>query len=278
MNEVEQTALLLRQMAALRRAGRPHDEALRLARQGLPAGGLADRVDAALAALAADAVPPGRDFLDVVLASPDAPPDGLEFAADGLDAQLAAVGARSLLRLYGSVLLAAPLLAGCVLGWAHVDSVFTEDPGAAFGLGQTGAITWVLAARLTIGLKYAGIPLAVLAVVAVRVATGWIAPGADSLRRASALLLGAAAGDVAPELLVHPGERRYFEVRRVQAGERGAAAEIAVELRRTTEHRLTLFRHLAPLVLAVLFVGLAWPTLVLVVWPILRLGGSMGAF
>ena len=248
MTPVEQTALLLRQTAALRRRGRSHADALTAARAGLPPGPLAQRVDGALRTLAAGEAPAARgDTLEAVLAGAGEGVDHLDHAALALDTQLQVEASLSLARLYITLAVALPLLVGTVLGFAETGGLANDQTTAPWLL--FGATTWML--------KAIGVPLAVAWALLIRFLRVR-APGTDHLRRATGLLQAAAQGHVSPALLGNETERRYFDARGSACGEVQAAVEIAEELVITGEARVRLFRHLAPVLAALLFFLLSW--------------------
>ncbi|MCP4872964.1 MAG: hypothetical protein GY898_30090 [Proteobacteria bacterium] len=259
MNPVEQTALLFRQTAALHRHGRSHLEALTAARAGLPPGPIADRVDRALRTLASgeEGTPTG-DALDAVLAGQGDSVDHLDHAAAALDTQLAAEASLNLGRLYLTVLVALPLLVGAAVGWVEPARLTEGDLEG----------TWTLFTTGTGVLKWLGVPLALGWAAFVRMLPTLSVPGRDHLRRASGLLQGAAEGRVSVALMGSPTELRYFDARRPACGEVQAAVEIAEELILVGHARVHLFRHLAPLVLAMVFFLMSWVTLTLLTVPL----------
>jgi hypothetical protein len=259
LQAAEQESLLLRQVAALRRGGHGHDQALDLARKGLRQGALADRVDAALRALAAG----GEAASDPLLAGGQAPVESLDHAAAAADAQLSADAALAMVRTYLVVALAGPLLIGCLLGWlapaptpAAVAGSF-DRPLAWQSLGQVLAI-----------LKVAGLPLAVAVVAVVRRVDWRIASGVEQVRRASMLFRAAAIGADPADLLADGVERTWVSARASSCGVPQATAELAEELLRDAEGSLALFRHLAPVVALLVGLVLLIPVFVALMLPI----------
>lgn len=242
MNEAEQESLLLRQLAALRRRGHSHVQALELAAAGLPFGPLADRVRVALQVLAAGE--PGAASQDP-LQAPAGTADSLDYSARAIDARLAAEGSLLLARVYLSVAVAGPL-------------VFLTALAAIFGpLLATDPSFWLVVQVLGL-IKLVGLPVALLAVVVMGRYIRRLAPGFEKLQRAGALLDAAAVGSDPLFALEDGVEVAYFASRRAAAGVTRAAEELASELVLEAERGLERFRHMAPLVLVVLSVPLLW--------------------
>ncbi len=242
MNQAEQESLLLRQLAALRRRGHAHVEALELASAGLPPGPLADRVQAALRQLAAGEPEPGSS--DPLLVTNGAP-DALEHAARAIDARLAADASLVTVRLYLSVAIAVPLLMLSALAFVFLPAL-DADPSLRL-VGKVVALVRVAAPVL-----------AVVAVFGAGRYTRRLAPGFHKLNRAGALLDAAAAGSDPILALDETVEIDYFCSRRGAAGPSQAAIELARELVREGEASVLRFRHVAPLVLVVLGAPLLW--------------------
>lgn len=284
----EQESLLLRQVAALRRRGHPHDRALELAREGLSSGPLADRVDAALRALAAGAGGQGgRDRLDGLLARGDAPVEALDHAAAAVEAHLAADAATWMVRVYLGLALAGPLLLGCFLGWFGADAftfrgTLPGDPefmGGFFGwntpgdpdLGAAAPLGWQLVSSTLSILRFVGLPLAFIVLALLQRAPGRVAPGLERIRRAAGLFEAAAAGADPAELATDGVERAYLHARTRSCGASGAAVDLAGELVRESERSLSVFRHLAPVVAFLLALLFALPVGFALLAPVVRI-------
>lgn len=256
MRAAEQEALLLRQVAALRRRGRSQLEALSLAAGGLARGELADRVARAVADLQA-----GRASDDLL--GRDGDPRALEHAAAAIDARLAAANALLLTRLYATG-------AGVVVMFGLVLMGWTGE-----GMGQISEDIPILHGVLRV-LRRVGPVVSIAVVAALWVFSARHTPGGPRLQRASALLTAAAQGtDPMPILAGQPVEQAYFEARRQRVGPGPAAAELADELTDEAKRILVWFHHLAP-ALAALVVGpllfFAW--LGAYALPVLRMAGS----
>ncbi len=242
MNESEQESLLLRQLAALRRRGHSHVDALALAAAGLPQGPLADRVQFAQRQLAAgEPQAGGADPLQ----APTGAPDALEHAARAIDARLAAAASLSTVRLYLSIAVAGPLALVSLLAWISLPAL------------DANPSLWLIS-KLVVLLKLSGIPLALVAILAMGRFTRRFAPGVDMLHRAAALLDAAATGTDPILALDQTVEVDYFCARRGVVGAPQAAVELAGELLREGDQTLVRFRHLAPLVLTVVALPLLW--------------------
>ena len=255
----ELESLLLRQVAALRRRGHSHDRALALAREGLPPGALADRVDGALRSLSAGEV----EEADPLLARGDATVESLDHAADAADAGLSADAALSMVRTYLGVALIGPLLIGCLLGWLAPDPVSTEVAGS-----MERPMAWRSLSQALAILKVVGLPLAIVVGIALRRADLGVASGVARLRRASSLFQAAATGADPGPLLVDGVERTWIHARTQSCGQPQAAAELAEELAREAEDSLARFRHLAPVIALLLSLGVVLPTFVALMLPV----------
>jgi len=248
VSPLEQESLLLRQVVALRRRGLAHHAALALAAEGLPPGALSDRVRQARRTLEVGGSPAGRGVL--ALLSRGGPVEAIERAAQANDARLAAAAALSTTRLYLAVGLAGPLLLGCALAWLLPADVLLGDAVRPVS-GQPGGVLELaisLASWLVWGLRITGLPLAVGVLVGLRRLAARLAPGAERLQVASALLDAAALGEEPPGQPIGEGEERYYGIRRRQVGPGQAAAELAAELASTADRELRIFRHVAPVV------------------------------
>lgn len=252
----EQQALLLRQLAGLRRRGLPQSEALELARAGLGAGPLADRVDAAGQALRAGQ-PTDGDGLDRLLGR-DVATDALDRAADAVEAWLAARAGTATVRLYLGVALAAPLAVWSLGGWLTPDQ----------GLGELGPGTWSAFVSLMAAMRLVGLPLALGVVLVVRRLDLELGSGVSKIRRAARLFEVAASGDEPTKVVTEPAEAIYLHTRTASCGAPQAAAELAAELAREGEQRLALFRHLGPVVALLIALLLAIPPMLLLTVPI----------
>ena len=255
MSPAEQESLLLRQVAALRRQGVPHDQALARSGAGLPTGALRDTVHDALRALAAGSTPQGSG-LGALLGRGTVDVSALEVAAQARDARLSAMAALRLTRVYAGIALAGPLLLGSALAWL-VPGLQTPD-GAVPG-------PWVVLGAGATVLRFAGLPLAVAALLALGRLAPRLAPGATLIQRAADLL---DADDSAAPELIDPLEHAFFDARRQRVGAASAARELAFELVQEGEERVQRFRHLAPVAGAVGGAMLLLPLLALVFLPI----------
>ncbi len=281
MSDLAQRSLLLRQLAALRRSGVDHDEALRIAAEGLPPGRVGAAVDEARRALAAGEGASGDDALVRLLATGDASVERLERAAAAVDAEMAADAALATARLYFGIAIAGPLVIFAVLGWVSpVDGIAGEmwtrsTPFSPYGEVDGMPTLWRATAALMALAKWAGIPAALGVVVALRrLPVGWT-PGLRELRAAGGLLDAAATG-ADPGPLVGDFDRAYLEARRGSVGAEAAAAEVAAELVREADGKLAAFRHLAPVVAAIVAVILGWPVFAAVfLWPMLQMSRGL---
>lgn len=241
MRPAEQESLLLRQVAALRRRGLSHVEALEAARPGVPTGALADRVAAASRSLAAG----GSEPLDDVLARAEGSADAVELAAVAIDARLSADSALATVRLYFALGVLCPVLASRVAALVGQDQTSPGLAESAFGL------------------------LCVFgAVVVAREVGARFAPGVAKIRLAAALFDAAALGRDPQPLVRGALELTYFDVRRAAVGAPQAAAELGRELLREGERAVLVFRHLGPLVAAVVYLLVGTLLTVLVAGPV----------
>lgn len=231
-----QEALVLRQVAALRRAGTPHDVALRVSAEGLPAGSLKQRVQAALAALNAGGATGGG--MGQVLATAG-PVEALDLAAMSaeaeLDAQAAVATSRRILMLF---LMGLPLLV-CGAAWA---SHLLGDASPAEFMQPSPVADLINAVA-----RYAGAPLAALGVGIGHVLGARFAPGRPQLEAAIALLRD-------PNAARLPGldacTRHYLALRLAAVPPDRAAQDVVEELVREAREQLASFRLVAPLLAA----------------------------
>lgn len=270
MSPLERESLLLRQLAALRHRGIAHERALEMAREGLPAGPLAERVDAARRDLAAGGG--GRAGGGDVLARGQAPTEALEYAAQAIDARLSADASLAMVRLYLTIGIAGLLVVGAVLGWvvseARVDQATSDLTASAISplrlLDEGPALVRVVRGwsafqgQVLVALKYAGLPLAVVVAIVLRRAALRSAPGVGPTLLGATLLEAAASGADPSASLSDPSERAYLDARRQVVGASRAAAELAQELVHQGEHVSLLFRHLAPIAGAILAAAGTW--------------------
>ncbi len=251
MRPEEQQSLLFRQLAALRRRGLAHHEALEATRPGLPGGPLRDRVDGALQSLASGGDPDPDPLL-----GREAPAEALARAADAVDAHLAARAGTATVRLYLGLALGVPLVVWSLGGWL--------SPGDA--LGELGPGTWGLLTSLLAAMRLAGLPAALAVVLVVRRLDLELGSGVGRIRRAATLYEAASTG--AQPHLEEASESLYLHTRTQTCGVEQATAELADELARSGRARLEVFRHVGPVVglLIALLVGI--PPVVLLVAPI----------
>lgn len=240
---LSQEVLVLRQVAALRRAGLPHDQALRASAEGLPAGPLKQRVQAALAVL--DAGGSAGRGLEGVLASA-APVEALDLAALSaeaeLDAQAAVASTRRLLML---LLAGAPLLV-CGAAWVGHYAAGVSGPE----LLESSPVVEMI----SVAARYAGAPLAALGAALGHRLGARFAPGRPQLEAAIALLRDTSTARLP---WVDVCTRRYLALRLAAGTPERAAREVGEELVREARDRLDTFRMVAPLVAAVVLVPIA---------------------
>lgn len=231
-----QEALVLRQVAALRRAGTPHDQALRASAEGLPAGSLKQRVQAALAALNAGGATGGG--MGQVLATAG-PVEALDLAAMSaeaeLDAQAAVATSRRILMLF---LMGMPLLV-CGAAWA---SHLLGDASPAEFMQPSPVADLINAVA-----RYAGAPLAALGVGIGHVLGARFAPGRPQLEAAIALLQDPTAARLPG---VDACTRHYLALRLAAVPPDRAAQDVVEELVREAREQLASFRLVAPLLAA----------------------------
>ncbi len=268
MSPPEQEALLLRQLGGLRRRGLGHDQALELAAESLPRGALRARVEHALRALAAGAAPAREgEPLDALIADGRCSLEQLESAAEALEARLWAQASLRTARLYLRVALAGPPLLACLLGWLVWPQLTEVLPAVSPPL------------LVLVGLaRYAGLPLAAGALYVVQRLDARVAPGFGKSMQAVALLEVAARGGDEPAVSLGVEERRYFQARRAQVGAPGAARELAGELVLESRRAQRAFRHLAPVLAAVLAFPMLGLVLALLVQPLFRMHDLLGFY
>lgn len=253
-DEARQEALLLRQVAALRRGGLAAHEALSRALPGLGEGPVRQRAEQAARAARAGEAP--ADPLIAALAGAG-PPASLDHLARAREAESAAAAALSGTRLHLALGLCLPLAAASLVAWAFParlegaeDFLWEGDRG----LWAYGLLLWT--GRL-------GLPvLTVASALLVRLLPALLAPGTMALRASAALLSGAERGD--PPL--SRGDRRFLELRAASGSASAARVELADELLRRADRQLLLFHHAAPVlgfafglaVLLPMIFGLFW--------------------
>jgi hypothetical protein len=251
---LSQQVLVLRQVAALRRAGLPHDQAVRAATEGLPPGALKRRAQVALAALHAGVPDATGDDLARTLSTPG-PVSTLDLAALAAEAQLDAQEAVATSRRLLTLMLAGGALLPCCAAWAEhllaAAAGFDELRGA-------GAITSAL-------LRFGG-PL----VAALGAALGYrlgahLAPGRTQLEAAIALLQ---APESPLRREVDQNTRRYLALRRAAGPPQRAAQEVVDELVLDAREQLATFRLVGPMVAAA---GVAAAALLVLAPALLRL-------
>ncbi|MFH1463596.1 MAG: hypothetical protein ABIO70_04345 [Pseudomonadota bacterium] len=239
MRPEEQRSLLLRQVAALRRRGLPHDQALGQAAACLPVGELRAEVLRAQRTLEAGAAPGGGPgSLEALLAAGAADPLRLDLAAQAIEAEHQVRAAVSATRFYLGLAAAAALgLALLVAGIAAIDLA------DALNLGWRGPShhAWVYPV-----LRWGALPVALIAFVVVGQAPR-LAPGRRAALRAQALCAAAAQGVGEPPPGLDPNELHYLTVRRAQADAATAAGELAGELLAQSRQAQALLRFIGPL-------------------------------
>lgn len=239
----DRQGLLLRQVAALRRGGLPHDQALRQAAACLPVGELRAEVQRSLRALEAGAAPGAApSSLEALLAEGAADPTRLEQAAQTIEAGHQARAAIATARLYLGLAAAAALGFTLLVTWLS-----TLDMAAALGLGwHQPPHAWVHPL-----LRWGALAVAITA-VAVASQAHRLAPGRLTALRAQALWAAAARGADAPPPGLDPNELHYYAARRAQTDATVAAGELAEELLIRSRRAQALLRFLAPLASAAL--------------------------
>ncbi len=262
MSPLEQRALLLRQLAALRQRGTPHHQALALAAEGLPVGELRAAVRRALRTLEQGESPgASSDPLEDLLARGDCGVVEIEHLALGVEARLWAATATRTARLYLGIAVGVPLVLAALVGWLPVVwsdmlNMNTLLPGLVAILG---AMRWL------------GLPLLVAALVALRRFEPQVAPGHTQALRAAALL---ADGETRQLGAV---QRRYLQLRREQVGEPQALRELAWELVRESRRSQIVFQHLAPLLGIFLLLPVLAVMVAVMLVPFMVLTSSIGA-
>ena len=269
MRPAEQESLLLRQLAALRRRGLSHGQALAAVQPGLPEGTLARRVKDACAVLAAGgAGEDGADGAEDLLARGDCPVESIDLAAAALDARLSAVSALATARLYAVVAVLGVAISAWGIRLAQALHASESTPARDLSEVVAQGVIVALAALVVVlvqaqrkrqapglGPPPRGAPAGA--------ALNTRAPGVAKLRRASALLAAAATGQD-PEPLVHGAlERTYFDARRSAVGAPQAATELAREMVFEGERAVAVFRHLGPLAAAIVYLILSGVVLVI---------------
>jgi hypothetical protein len=260
---LSQQALVLRQTAALRRAGLPHDQAVQAATEQLPAGHLKHRAQAALAALRAGAVDATGDELARALSTPG-PVATLDLAARAAEAQLDAQEAVAASRRLITLMLVGAALVPCCAAWAE------HLIAAASGFDEPGA-AGVIASAL---LRYGGPPAAASGAVLGPMLGAHLAPGRRQLEAAIALLR-APASPLAPE--VDQNTHRYLALRRAAGSPERAAQEVVDELVFDAREQLAAFRLVGPMVAAVLVAGAALLVLAPALLRLAAIANTIGA-
>jgi len=266
MNPLEQRALLLRQLAALRQQGLPHHRALALAADGLPVGELRALARRALQLLESGGpAPDDAPSLERLLGRGDCEPLELEHAALRVEAQLWSQTATRTAGVYLSVAVAGPLLLTALVAWLPV-----FWPALPMTHGLPVPFLVLLAA-----MRWAGVPLAVAALVALRRFEPQLAPGHQRAQLAASLLAEPADGAF-DGLPLGEVERRYLQARQAQVGAPAAARELAAELVDESRRSLSIFQHLAPLLGVFLLLPVLAMILSLLLLPLLLPVGSIG--
>lgn len=277
MTPLDQEGLLLRQVAGLRRRGTSQHRALEIAAQGLPAGELRAATQAALRALKANEGLRG-DPLDRLLADGNATADQFDAAAAAVEARLQARASLRVTRLHLGVALAGPLVLGSFLGWVvPYDALLGTSMDVAPSLAQPTGSPLPLATRgiVSLGalLRYAGVPMAVLAVFVVNRFADRFAPGFRQSLQAAALLDVDAPGGSSLAVKLRPADQRYLLARQGRVGTGAAGRELAAELLLEAKRSLLVFGHVAPIVGAILVFAVVALTLALLTLPVFALGG-----
>jgi hypothetical protein len=231
MQLAEQESLLLRQLAALRRSGLGHGEALALVSPGIVDSGLRARVQAAR-----DALSSGRPLgSDPLLSGGDVPASSLDLAARAVDVQLLASSSLHLFRSYAVLGLVVPLVVLFVLSW------LVPVVGDA-------SFIWFLHWSVRAG----SLPLMVVGLVLLRALFRRPLPGVRQLELASAILHASVTGVPLDGLLSDREAFLYFSLRRERVGESAAASALAAELSASGNRTVALFRVVAPFLSALL--------------------------
>lgn len=214
LSPVEQEALALRELVALRRAGLTHGAAVALVGEATPRGPLGQKLRAAGQALSAGQAMLGDPWTDA-----DAPISAVEARAEAIEARLEANQATRLARWVTSAALAGPLVVACTVAWVVPSEVLQPNGRPSSDLGG------VIAA-----LRWGALPAAGLLALAVAWLGQRVAPGVSALMQAADLLSGdhrGRAGD-----LGGPAER-FMAARTAQTDGLTARRELALHLRRT---------------------------------------------
>ncbi len=264
MNALDQESLVLRQIAALRRHGWDHLDALRAAGTALPAGAMRERVIRAQTTLSG-----GRELPEDLLARSTTTPDQLVQAATTAEARM---WAQSAMRT-GRATAVVPVVLVCV--WATAMTLV---------MGQTANGVMVLP-RATDGLL--GLCIAIRDTSPILVLGTWFGltratfvPGRRPSEKAAALLTVAAGGaglvdDGAVVASLNAAEREYFLARRGRVGHEAAAGELAGELLAEAKRDLGLFRELVGSVAVVVFLPFVIAAMILFAWPIFAMGSHV---
>lgn len=263
--------LLARQLGALRAHGWSTLDALALVTDALPAGAAKASCEHSLATLRAgstDAAPSGTPLEQACRRGDASTADTFAALAEALETREAAelnhTGAARLTGLF----LAGPLAVGTVLGWLL--------PRDLWNLGFGLPAPTELALGLLDILRFAGLPLALGAVLASRWLSRGYAPGARALRTAAALSTFAAdsTGSTGlPELA--PLARQYFEWRRALVGPAAAARELAQELSLDARRQASAFESVVPIAAAVVSGVFMGGVLLALYLPIFSIAGAI---
>ena len=233
---LERKSLLLRQVAALRRHGMAHGQALAHAADGLPAGELQAVARWSLRQLEEGGEAASTDDpTAALLANGDCSVQQLEHGASALEARLWAQSSLQSARLYFGLALAGPPLLACLMAWLSLPllAALQIDDGLLVVLG--------------FALRWGGVPLAVVALVLVKRLHRGAAPGYRQAMLATALLEQSVRGVEPSSLSLSPNQERYLAARRAVVGADVAARELAAELCAQSERTQALFAQLAPL-------------------------------
>lgn len=235
MNALEQEALVLRQVLALRRQGLAHDRALGMTLGGLPPGPMRSRVEEALQRLQAPD-PGGPEPSMDVLVEGQARLERIEAAAHMTEARMWSRLSLSTGRWLLALGLVVPLTLAWLLSFADLEPIY----GGA-SLPQPTA----LLLQALHGFRWGG-PVLLVGVGL----TAWrflpsLAPGYGCFHKAASLLASRGAN---ADTSLSPMERHYLEVRSGQVGAEAAGGELAQALIQEGQERMILGHQLLPVV------------------------------
>lgn len=263
MSEAE--LLVVRQLEALRTAGKSQLEGVQLVADALPDGALKARCVEAVRQLASGAVQPAASAFDRLLRSANATPKSLSCLAQSLEAQLEASEVTRSAVLFLRFVVLGPFLALALRDLSHVESMFRETMSTLPVL--TEAVLFVS----DVG-HYVGPPLALVLVVALgRFKPKWV-PGARQLEVSARAFESAALG--APVSLDPSAQALFEQLSRFSPREQ-ALERVGEEYRAEARRAAVVSRVLAPMVGLVVNLLIVGTVLIALYLPIFSIAGAI---